>query len=258
MRISNSLLWTVMVAASFSTAQALADTITVRADAWCPYNCEPGPSPGYGIELMQEIFKGAGHTVDYKIQPWARALADTKGGKNTSAIGASETDIKEYGLKGGSESIGLSSNCVFVKADNKAKYTKADDLGQFKKIGIINDYTYSEDIDAWLKNPANKGKIDSISGDEPVVGNARKLEAGRIDAVIEDAAVMGYSLNKMDLSAKIVSVGCSTGTKIFVAFSPKAANVDALVKQFDDGIVSLRKSGKLKEILAKYGAKDWK
>jgi polar amino acid transport system substrate-binding protein len=157
-----------------------------------------------------------------------------------------------------SESQGTSSNCVFVAASSAAKFTKADDLGQFKKVGVVNEYTYSSDIDAWLKNPANKSKIDSIAGDDVVSNNARKLDAGRVEAVIEDGNVMNYQLKKIGLAAKVKSAGCAESIQVYSPFSGALKNADQLTKALDDGVKSMRKSGRLKAIMEKYGLKDWK
>lgn len=239
------------------SASTIMKTLSVRADAWCPYNCEPGKDPGYGIEVLQSIFNSQ-RTVDYKLQPWQRALEETKVGKNVSAIGASAKDAKQFGLIIGSEPIGVSSNCVFVKSNSTSTYHGPKDLNQFKKIGIINEYTYSAEIDEWINKPENKSKLDSITGDEPAAINARKLTGDRLDAVVEDLAVMNYTLKKIGFEAKIKSAGCTKSEKIYIAFSSRLLDVKDMVKQLDEGIISLRKSGKLKEILRKYGVQDWK
>lgn len=50
---------------------ATADTITIVADAWPPYNGLPNTSePGYGIEIAHQVFEAAGHTVEYIIGVW--------------------------------------------------------------------------------------------------------------------------------------------------------------------------------------------
>lgn len=241
-----------------ASAAIYADVITVRGDAWCPYNCDVGANPGYGIEIMQEVFKAAGHTVDYQIEPWNRALANVKSGKEISAIGANEKDAKDNGLVSGKIGIGASDNCVFVPKASSAKFSKPDDLAQFKKIGIITGYTYNDAIDAWLNTPPNKSKLDAVAGDSAVATNAKKVAASRIEAVIEDSSVMGYTLKDLKLEDQVKVAGCTKAEKIYVAFSPANPKTPEYVKILDDGIVSMRKSGKLKTILAKYGAKDWK
>ena len=55
-----------------------ADVITLRADEWCPYNCQPkSQNPGFIIEIAETVFKKAGHTIDYQVMPWARPRSET-------------------------------------------------------------------------------------------------------------------------------------------------------------------------------------
>jgi polar amino acid transport system substrate-binding protein len=55
---------------------AKADTISIRADLWCPFNCDPsGAKPGYMIEIAKAVFEPLGHKIDYQTLNWARAIA---------------------------------------------------------------------------------------------------------------------------------------------------------------------------------------
>lgn len=68
------------------TEKSIGDEITLRADEWCPYNCAPdADKKGFMVDIATAVFEEAGHKVDYKLMPWARAVADTKEGKFTAA-----------------------------------------------------------------------------------------------------------------------------------------------------------------------------
>ena len=42
------------------TTAATAETVTLRADVWCPFNCEPdAASPGYMIEIAKAALEPA-------------------------------------------------------------------------------------------------------------------------------------------------------------------------------------------------------
>jgi polar amino acid transport system substrate-binding protein len=70
-----------------------ADTITVRADTWMPYNGEPNSDrPGYCIEMLKVIFEPMGYKIDYQIEPWTRATANAEAGKIDAIIGAAIND----------------------------------------------------------------------------------------------------------------------------------------------------------------------
>jgi polar amino acid transport system substrate-binding protein len=236
-----------------------ADELVVQADRWCPYNCVPEtPAPGYVIELLRAIFEPHGTKIRYQVVPWDRTLMLVHEGKADAAIGATEHEVKLFGLRVGNESIGYSSDCLYVAASNKMKFLKPDDLNALKRIGISSGYSYSKDLDAWLKRAENQSKIFVQKGDVPSEINARNLARGQLDGVIEDNHVMQQLIYKFGFEREIVLAGCQQQTKIFVAFSPKLVNADARVKQFDEGINMLRKSGQLGKILAKYGLADWK
>ena len=49
----NKVLWGLTLLISFT---CLADEISLRADLWCPYTCDPqAKNPGFMIEIAKEI-----------------------------------------------------------------------------------------------------------------------------------------------------------------------------------------------------------
>lgn len=71
------LILALLVAAS----SARADTISIRADEWLPYNGATSRNPaGYMIEMADAIAKANGHTIDYRTMPWKDALEATRKG----------------------------------------------------------------------------------------------------------------------------------------------------------------------------------
>lgn len=236
-----------------------AEELVVQADRWCPYNCMPGTTaPGYVVELLQASLEPGGTKIRYQIVPWDRTLIQVRDGKAGAAIAATQREVDAFGLIVGNESIGYSSDCLYVAASNKMKFSKAEDLDSLKRIGLASGYTYSEDISAWLERPENKGKVFVQKGEGPAEINARNLALGRLDGVIEDNHVMQQVIRKFGLEHELVLAGCQQQTRIFVAFSPKLKNVTSLVKRFDEAVGRLRQSGQLAKILAKYGLSDWK
>ena len=65
--------------------QAIADTISLRADIWPPYNATPGSDkPGYIVEIATEIWNNEGHQVNYATVPWERAISEARSGTSTA------------------------------------------------------------------------------------------------------------------------------------------------------------------------------
>ncbi len=78
---------------NFSTI--LADTIRIKADSWCPYNCEPDAlKPGYTIEALKIIFENKGHTIEYSTTLWAQALNLARRGMIEAVVGASKNEVQ--------------------------------------------------------------------------------------------------------------------------------------------------------------------
>jgi polar amino acid transport system substrate-binding protein len=235
------------------TQLSFADTVSFRADVWCPYNCDPkDKNPGYITEVIDSVLLKKGHKMDYQILAWNRALLEVTDGKYNAVIGASETDIKG-GIN--TESFGSSKSCFFVKKESAFKFGGVSTLNG-KKVGIIKDYKYGDEID---KDIASRAAGYDISfGDDALTLNIRKLDAGRVDVVLEDDAVFNYTAMKEKMSGKFVSGGCLEANLIFVQFGPKNPKNAEYAKAISEGLNELRASGELKKILDKYNLKDWK
>jgi polar amino acid transport system substrate-binding protein len=242
--------------------QATAATISVRADLWCPYTCEPGSDhPGFMIEIAQEIFQKNGDVIDYQLMNWARAVAETKQGKYNAVVGANRGDVPGFILPKNSQ--GLSINYFWAKKDSTFSYQSIDSIKD-KKIGVINSYSYGGDeLDIPIKDHHPSFVI--LPGDDALTKLVKMTEAGRLDAFVENPYVL-QNLLKKDLkqfenTLKPVSKNMATDPELFIAFSPAKSRVGEskkYAKILSDGIVSLRKSGRLKIILDKYEIKDWK
>jgi polar amino acid transport system substrate-binding protein len=251
-------LWLIALSVSLSSL-ASAQELVVQGDLWCPYTCEPGSAePGYVIDIMQAVFEHGGVKFKYETVPWNRTLLQTRDGKASIAVVATQQEAEQYGLLIGSNPVGNPSDCLYVAASNKLKYTRADDLGALKALGFSAGYTYSDDVEAWLKRPENQSKIQMQTGDNPAERNAKNLAMGRLDGAMEDEQVMQHIVAKLGLQHKLVLAGCGKQTPVFVAFSPKLKNAQQLIKAFDDGLAELRQNKRLAKILAKYGVSDWK
>lgn len=235
-----------------------AERLEVTADEWCPLNCQPDAAkPGYAVEVLQAVF--AQDAIHYRVAPWKRAVLRTKNGTSAAAIGAGQDSAEREGLQIGQEPIGYVTDCLYVASGHAARYRgQADDLNPLRRVGVVLGYVYTEGFKEWLARPANQPKIFTATGDQPAALNLRKLKEGTLDGVIETSMVMDYLLSKAGLAETLVSVGCDRPEPVYVAFGPKGSQGDARVRQFDQGLAALRRSGKLAEILANYGLKDWK
>jgi polar amino acid transport system substrate-binding protein len=230
-----------------------ADTISFRADNWCPFNCQPTlTNPGYSIDIINATLGRAGHVIDYQIRTWERSISETKEGKFNAVLGAAKDE-----LPGGLLTVPMGNvkHCFFVKADSLFKYNGISSL-QGKKIGIIKDYLYEKEINEDIKQRPKAYEVGM--GNDPLLQQIRKLDKNRIDIQIENEIVFNYNADQEKVKDHFKSAGCLPGSPLFIAFNNLNPKNKEYIKIINEGIEALRKSGELKNILSKYNVTDWK
>ncbi|MBD8527786.1 substrate-binding periplasmic protein [Pseudomarimonas arenosa] len=241
--------------ACFGTAQAA--TISIVADEWCPYNCEPGSDkPGFMIEIAEKTLGAAGHTIDYKNMPWSRAIDEARKGKFDAIVGAAKDDAPDFTYP--AEPLGLSGSIFVVRKGEAWRYAGLDSLAGHA-IGVIQDYSYDDELDQYIEaNAKDSAKVQVAAGETALETNIKKLEAKRIDALVEDQSVLNYALAQAGKSGAFDLAGKLSDAEIYIAFSPAKKESAEYAKILSEGLAKLRASGELKQILAKYGLEDWK
>lgn len=101
--------------------------------------------------------------------------------------------------------------------------------------------------------------IQVMTGNQPLRRNVMKLLNKRIDAIVDNEAVILNIAREMGVSDQIRLAGYgSEPAYIYIAFSPVLPNSQRYAKLLSDGIVQLRNNSQLNKILFRYGLKDWK
>jgi polar amino acid transport system substrate-binding protein len=241
----------------FCAASFAAETVTLRADVYPPFNTVPGDKPGVMIEVAQAVFAKSGITVDYKPMPWSRSLKLVEAGEVDGAVGADPGMAETFALSTVPQAWWDAH--FFTLAGQTWTYQGMASL-EPKRLGVAQDYSYGkgdagEDIDAYIA--AGKG-VSSIKGDKPIEILLGMLQRDRIDVLIESPAVIKASLAGMKLPFEAVrDAGTySKGYGLHIAFT-KNDRGRRLAKMLGDGTVELRTSGELKKILERYEMSDW-
>jgi polar amino acid transport system substrate-binding protein len=228
--------------------------ISLCADAWCPYNCVPGSSrPGMAVEIAQDIFGAAGDQVVYQELNWARCVEDARSGRFTGIIGAIPSDAPDFTFP--KVPIGHSGDAYAVRKGDDFKFDGAASLNG-RVLGVIRSYSFSGPIGAYIAAHATDGKVEFVSGDAALLKNLDKLVAGRVDVVLDDRNVMLHSIKELGWMDRLHVVDGLNDTPVYIAFSPKAPDPVKLAAILDAGILRLRASGQLAQILARYDLKD--
>lgn len=248
--------WAAVAAAVLLSAPALADTITIRADAWCPYTCEPkSDKPGYLIEIAKRVFEAAGHKVDYRLLPWPRAVSEVRKGAYTAIAGGGAADTPGFAL---TQPMGEAITELAFRKGEKVDYKGPDSLKGLRLGAPAGVVSWGAGIDEYVAAHKDDPKsVDMSGGEDAYEVNLKKLLAKRVDVIVDDGNVLGWLTRRLGVAAKIETITVLTENDVYIAFSPangKSAEYAALL---DQGVEKLRATGELAKILARYGLSDW-
>lgn len=238
------------------TPKNFAKNLVIAADSWCPYNCDPSSNEaGFMVDIVREILAANGFTMTYKIMPWTDALLAAASGDVDGVIGAAPSEAKDLILAG--EALGKNMTCLYTRQDDPFKYSRESPLVG-RRIGAASGYLYGGVIDQYIAtNRADYSLVQLTGGRAPLLENYRKLTDRRVDTLVENSLVMEFSIKKYRFKGLRLA-GCDEPTSLHIAFSPKRADAGRLAELMNEGIRSLRRSGRLAEILERYQVEQFK
>lgn len=238
-----------------SAQQASEKTISLVADEWCPYNCAPdSDAPGILIEIAQKAFEKEGIKVKYSILPWTRAIEETRQGKHHAIVGAAVADAPDFVFP--STPQFRMRNAFYTNLDSPWEYKGLASLKDVS-LGIIRDYTYSDEIDVYVtENQDDLAKIQIAAGEDALATNIKKLLGGRITALAEDKNVVEMFLkDNPEYQGKLRLAGYIEDTPdndIHVAFSPANEDSKRYAEIMAQETKRLIETGEIKAIVARY------
>ncbi|GLX13198.1 hypothetical protein Pstr01_14370 [Pseudomonas straminea] len=242
-----------LVAALLSTASVRAETLIMEADVWCPVNCAPeAERPGIFIELATQIFAEAGIQVEYRVTNWARAVQDVRSGRANALVGAGVRDAPDFLF--GKHSPGISRNCFYARPGTGWRYTGLDSLAQVR-LGVINGYSYGQELDDYIsRHQRDQERLQLAAGEQALALNVRKVELGRLDALLENTWIMAMYQDQHGNHDDLLEVGCRVpDVPIYIAFSPVLSSSARYRDIFDEGVRRYRQDGRLDALLQRYG-----
>jgi polar amino acid transport system substrate-binding protein len=242
-----------------AAALAAADTVTLRADHYPPFNGDPASDrPGLIIEVATAVFARSGRTVDYQVMPWSRTLDEVKAGRIDGAVGAEPEGTPDLAFP--AEPSAYWMPVFATPAASTWTYTGPASLATVT-AGIVQDYDYGKDAEGnsyseWFA--ANPARVQVLKGDRPNELAAGLLARKRIDLFIEDWSVIIASAQaaKVDPALLRNAGAAGAGYPLFIGFGATDRGRE-LARVLGEGIAAMRKDGSLAPVLAKYGVADW-
>ncbi len=231
-------------------AQA-AEPLVLVSDPWCPVACgEQDPRPGYVVELAQAIFEPLGYPVQYQIVPFSRAEMLVNRGEVSGFIGVLQLP-KRQSWHFPKHPQAVSRVCFYTLPGQRWQFSGLASL-EGLRLGVIRGYNYGPELEPLLP----LAHRDEISGVDALRRNMAKLQAGRVQALVEYELVAQYQ--QFSSGLKLRNAGCTqTADALFLAFSPQQPGGAKLAQLLDEGMQRMRKSGELARILQRYGVQDW-
>lgn len=234
--------------------------LTICSDPWLPYAGEAGPGAdeGYVLAVARAALARAGYRVRYVVVPWTRCIAEVQTGRwdAIACVDAREVPDVVYPQ----EPVGETRPSFFTRRDSKWTYRGLASLEGIR-LGAIQSYAYAEEVDGWIRDHAKDQRhLFLAAGTEPLRRLFEMLDAGRVDAIIESPLVAAWTAHRLKRpAATIFREAGVVGPQvpIYVAFSRRAPDAEALARAFDEGLRAMHADGTLAPILRRYGVPPW-
>lgn len=237
------------------SAGAFADTITLAADVWCPYNCEANSDkPGILVEIAREAFKNNGDTLDYKVQDWSSAINDAESGKIAGILAATKDEAPGFVFPQYPEAV--AADAFYSSKKSNWQFNGINSLKD-RQLIIFKGYSYEEPLKSYIdQNKDNSARIkvlESKTGRQDALSTILSNDKA---VVIEDAAVMDAFLNSQGKKNDLNKFDSGLPpTNIYIAFSPANPKAAQYAKAVADKVQEMRSSGEYQKLMQKYTSK---
>lgn len=241
----------VLVLIFCSHSPVWAEEITLVADIWCPYNCEPNEKkPGYLVELATKIFSEHGISVHYEVLPWQRAITFVREGKYNGLIGSGLSETPDFIFP--DEGLAAIKHVFLTSSESNWTFSGLSSLHGIK-LGAIKGYSYGQLLESYIEpNANNKNRLTILHGDDELGRLIDLLAQGKIDALIEERATILHFLNHQTDAPNLREAGIGDEEDIFIAFSPNLAESKRYADILSQGLKEMRNSGELDLLLKEY------
>jgi polar amino acid transport system substrate-binding protein len=233
---------------SDTSGEASSDTLTICSDI--PYepmefeadppDSTPSGYTGFDIDLVQSIADGADRTLEVKVTPFDGIFAAMDAG-NCDAVVSSVTITPEREENMDfTEPYFDSDQSILVLKENESTITSLDDLAG-KKIGVQSGTTGEEFVNG---NTPEGATVTALPGAADLFA---ALEAGTIDAVVQDYPINAYRATQND--NVVVTARITTDETYGMAVATGDTETLTLL---DDGLATAKDDGTYAELYKKY------
>jgi polar amino acid transport system substrate-binding protein len=204
----------------FLTNKAFAQQTQIKlaTTPWCPYTCNNEKQP-HGIvgQYLTELLAESNILLTIESYPWARAIELAKAGKVHGLLTAIPAEAPSLEF---TTTETMSYQVCFFTRVNEAWTYQAPLTTNGKRLGVINQYGYGEEVTNFTSQPQNKKSVMSISGQDSLPRLITMLQSQRLDILVEDVHVLTWQMKTLNLPLESVrNAGCLKAHSFYIAFN---------------------------------------
>jgi polar amino acid transport system substrate-binding protein len=225
-----------------------AGLVLVAADSPPTAYMENGRPSGILVDVVTEASRRTGYQLEIQLMPWARCLAEIRGGRVDGIFSVFRLPERNEFLSYTSVPIITEVLAFFVPADSDLRFD--GDIGQLGgfRIGIIRGTSYGTKVDDALKagvwsKVAETSNIDGLVG--MLALKRIDLAVGYRHVVFEAARKKGYLSKIKELAPAIDEIPS------YLAFT-KRRDYSEVVASFDRALTSMKNDHSFEAIYKKY------
>lgn len=252
----------VITAMLMSTAIAGEDEIVFGfGSPYCPFKCdrETQGSDGFEVDILREIFQKKGLKLIVRRIPETRVLPSLEDGFIDIATQLQWTIDRTSSVIAAEEPVSVIVLGALYRAEMDFRFSGVDNLKPLRFVGNLGS-EWPGEMQAIVDEGIKSGRNMLISDNDYYNRVFGLLETKRVDITIDDMSVLRYEMRRANIEDRFkldraTEFDSLPSYAIFAKSHPRAIEFRNMV---ETGMRQLRKSGRLKEILGKYGAADWR
>jgi len=209
---------------------------------------ENGKLTGLLVDLTREAFRRAGRSVEIRLLPWPRCLAETREGTSDAVVTLFKTPEREAQFDFTREEVLHQTESLFVRKGAAVSYDGNLGMLAGRRIGVVYQTSYGPRMDKALAEQM----FGAVEIQRNMADLVKMLAYGRIDLLPGDrgrilgaAATIGVGDRIAELTPAVETVPG------FLAFT-RANDMSALSRSFDAALRAMKKDGTYAAILGKY------
>jgi polar amino acid transport system substrate-binding protein len=250
------LVFLVMMCAS-SAVKGEDGTIVFTADDSPPYtiaSSEGSGLEGFMIDVARAVFEKEGRRVQVNFFPYMRSIQEVREGRANGVLLVAE--VTAPGLVYIRNPISREKVAFFVRKGFPWKYAG---VGSLEKMRIATGFGFDfadPEIGDFIKrkSAAAPTMVQLISGKDVNNRNFQKLLGGRADIVIATEMIGTYVARQAGIFDQLKIAGRSRNDIVAqTGFDPRNPTSAIYADMLSRGVAELARSGKMREIMARYG-----